>query len=313
MRSVPITMRLLRCFTIASIGAVTLAGCAPSATAPMSAPSAGFGHVHGLGVDPASGDLFVATHRGVWRVDAGYLDRPSSTAAPEQVPGRSQDTMGFTIAGPDLMFASGHPDPANNPDQSPPNLGLVESRDGASSWKTVSLAGETDFHDLVTTPLKGDGSPLRIYGYDASHQTIMISDDSGTTWQDRSAIALRKLAVNASDPDVVYATTASGLQVSRDAGRTFTIVPNAPKLLLIDAVNTNPGSFVGADVEGVIWSTDDSASTWQQRGTLDSPPEAMTYVADAEKPWILASDNRGIVASFDFGKNWIILIPGGSR
>ncbi len=313
MRPAPKIMRLWRYFAIAAIGAITLAGCTPAATAPMSAPPADFGHVHGLGVDPASGDLFVATHRGVWRLDSGYLDRPSSAAAPEQVAGRTQDTMGFTIAGPGLMFASGHPDPENNPDQSPPNLGLVESRDGASSWKTVSLTGETDFHDLVTTPLKGDGSPLRIYGYDASRQTIMISDNSGTTWQDRSTIALRKLAVNTSDPDVVYATTQSGLQVSRDAGRTFTTVPNAPRLLLIDAVNTNPGSFVGADVNGVIWSTDDGASTWQRRGSLDGPPEAMTYVANAEKPWLLASDNRGIVASLDYGKNWIILVPSGSR
>jgi hypothetical protein len=306
-------MRLWRCFAIVSIGAITLAGCTPAATAPMSAQTTDFGHVHGLGVDPASGDLFVATHRGVWRLASGYLGRKSSSVAPEQVGGRSQDTMSFTIAGPGLMFASGHPDPANNPDQSPPNLGLIESRDGASSWKTVSLTGETDFHDLVTTPLKGGGSPLRVYGYDASRQTIMSSDNSGITWQDRSAIALRKLAVNTSDPGVVYATTPSGLQVSRDAGLTFTAVPKAPQLLLIDAVNTNPGSFVGADVNGVIWSTDDSASTWQRRGNLDSPPEAMTYVADAEKAWILASDNRGIVASLDYGKNWITLIPDGSR
>lgn len=313
MRSSTRILRPWHYVAIAVIGAITFAGCTPSATESPSGPLADFGHVHGLGVDPGSGDLFVATHRGVFRLASGYLDRKSSSLAPEQVAGRSQDTMSFTIAGPSLMFASGHPDPANNPDQSPANLGLIESRDGASTWKTLSLGGETDFHDLATAPLKGDSSLLRVYGYDAGRQTVMVSDDSGVTWQDRSVIELRKLAVNRFDADVVYATTPSGLQVSRDAGRTFTTVPNAPQLLLIDAVNTNSGSFVGTDVSGVIWATDDNASTWRQRGTLDGSPEAMAYVADAEKPWILASDSRGIVASFDYGKNWIILIPGGSR
>lgn len=312
MRSKPITVRSLRCFGIASIVAVTLAGCAPAATTPATPALVSLGHIHGLGVDPANGTLFVATHHGVWQLDSGYLDRGPSSVAPQQVAGLSQDTMGFTIAGPDLMFASGHPDPANNLDQSPPNLGLIESRDGASSWKTVSLAGETDFHDLVTAPLKGDGLQLRIYGYDAGGQRVLASDDSGVTWQDRAAIVLRKLAVNKFDSDVVYATTQSGLQVSRDAARTFAPVPGAPQLFLIDTVNTSAGSFVGVSVDDVIWTTGDGASTWQRHGKFSSPPEAMAYVPDAENPWILASDSRGVVATADYGETWIILIPSGS-
>lgn len=46
-------------------------------------------HVHGLGVSPADGMLCVASHHGVFRVD-GEGDA-------EQIAGRSQDFMGFTI------------------------------------------------------------------------------------------------------------------------------------------------------------------------------------------------------------------------
>lgn len=313
MRFVHSTVRALRCLTVVSIAAVALTGCAAQATAPAAESLADLGHVHGLGVDPATGDTFVATHRGVWRLDSAYLGDKSEATKPEQIAGLSQDTMGFTIAGPDLMFASGHPDPANNPDQSPPNLGLIESRDSAASWKTVSLGGETDFHDLVTAPLNGDGSQLRIYGYDAGRQTVRVSDDSGATWEDGASIALRKLAVNKSHPDTVYATTQSGLQVSQDGGGSFSIVSGSPTLFLIDARNETPGSFIGVDINNAIWSTDDGALTWQRHGTLTSPPEAMAYASAAGKQWILATDSRGIVASADLGETWTILIPGESR
>lgn len=309
MKSVQTAARSLRCLVLVSIGVLALSGCAAPATIPASAPMDSLGHVHGLGVDPAGGKTFVATHTGVWQLDSGYLNGKSSTTAPEQVAGRSQDTMGFTIAGPGLMFASGHPDPENNPDQSPPNLGLIKSLDGASSWKTVSLDGRTDFHDLVTVPFGADGAQLRIYGYDAARQTVMVSDDSGLQWRDGAALALRKLAVNKYDPNVVYATTQSGLQVSRDAGVSFTLVAGAPSLFLIDAITASSGSFVGVDIDDVIWTTNDGASTWQRHGMLNAPPEALTYVSGAGKPWILATDKRGIVTTSDYGATWTVLYP----
>ncbi len=46
------------------------AGCGGSgedAAAPLQPPDSGPVHVHGLGVDPADGALFIATHTGLWR------------------------------------------------------------------------------------------------------------------------------------------------------------------------------------------------------------------------------------------------------
>ncbi|MFJ3954758.1 hypothetical protein ACIPXV_32810 [Streptomyces libani] len=57
-------------------------------------------HIHGLGVDPADGQLYVATHGGVIAVaDDGSSQRVSDTA----------DYMGFTVAGPKTFLGSGHP------------------------------------------------------------------------------------------------------------------------------------------------------------------------------------------------------------
>ena len=75
-------------------------------------------HVHGLGINPADDALFIATHTGLFRV-AG----DSRNAA--RVADRYQDTMGFSVVGPNRFLGSGHPD-AREQGQ-PPLLGLIQS------------------------------------------------------------------------------------------------------------------------------------------------------------------------------------------
>jgi hypothetical protein len=105
-------------------------------------------HVHGLGVNPADGALFVATHTGLFR--AGPGERRA-----RRVAGRYQDTMGFTVTGPDRFLGSGHPD---GREDLPPFLGLIRSTDAGRTWEPVSLLGERDFHVL-------EAAGERIYGY----------------------------------------------------------------------------------------------------------------------------------------------------
>jgi hypothetical protein len=121
-------------------------------------------HVHGLGIDPADGALFIATHTGMYRVEEGER-------AAERVGDNYQDTMGFTIVGPDRLLGSGHPDER---DDLPPLLGLIESTDSGETWEPVSLLGEADFHVFRIA-----GS--RVYGYDASNDRLLVSADRGLT------------------------------------------------------------------------------------------------------------------------------------
>jgi hypothetical protein len=60
-------------------------------------------HVHGLGINPKDGALFVATHTGLFRAGEG---EPKAT----RVADRFQDTMGFTVVGPNRFLGSGHPE-----------------------------------------------------------------------------------------------------------------------------------------------------------------------------------------------------------
>ena len=61
-----------------------LAGCANAAETPSGSDhgdegSALLGHVHGLGVDPGDGALYVATHHGLYRMSAGGRLDPVGT------------------------------------------------------------------------------------------------------------------------------------------------------------------------------------------------------------------------------------------
>ena len=124
-------------------------------------------HVHGLGVDPGDGALFIATHTGLYRVEKG------ETKA-ERVGDKYQDTMGFTIAEPDLFLGSGHPDARDLQTGTLSLLGLIRSEDDGRTWTPVSLSGEADFHVLRYLG-------KRVYGYDATNDRLMVSGNAGKT------------------------------------------------------------------------------------------------------------------------------------
>lgn len=84
------------------LGATVAGACGADEEGPQ-ADSAHPIHVHGLGVNPRDGALFIAAHSGLFR-------SPSESSSAEPV-GPSQDTMGFTVVGPDRFLASGHPTP----------------------------------------------------------------------------------------------------------------------------------------------------------------------------------------------------------
>lgn len=270
--------------------------------------------MHGLGYDPTTGRTYAATHHGVWLLSTEELPdtygngTPDTSGGEETQPiaGRAQDTMGFLVTETGLLLGSGHPDPAEEPSLSPANLGLISSTDGAETWDTVSLRGETDFHDLAAAPLPS--GELRIYGYDAERGTIRVSDTSGTTWIDGAALQMRDLTTDPGNPARVFATTAAGLMVSDDAAQTFAPAIGAPALYLVDAATASTETdIVGVDTQGNVWHST-AEGPWISGGTTQGIVEALTVVG-GQSPWILVSDDRGVMASADYGQNWIALLP----
>ncbi|MFE9770466.1 hypothetical protein ACFYOV_02025 [Streptomyces sp. NPDC005931] len=143
----------------AAVLAAVLAACSPSydtssdTASPDASGSLAVSHVHGLGIDPADGRLYVATHEGVIAVaDNGTAERVGDTA----------DYMGFTVIGPKTFLGSGHPAEGSGGHG---NRGLIRSTDTGRTWKTLSLGGTTDFHSL-------EYANDTVYGYDSTRGVL---------------------------------------------------------------------------------------------------------------------------------------------
>ena len=243
-------------------------------------------HIHGLGINPANGALYIATHSGLFRSDPGK-------AGPVRVGVGSQDTMGFTVAGPNRFYGSGHPAPE---EPGFPNLGLIESRDGGESWRTISLAGEADFHALRY-------AHGRIYGYNGLSGELMISHNGGRSWNRYEVPAsVLDLAVDPRDPSRVLVSSEAGLlgfsertvkwrELSDDIG--LLAWPKSDSLYL-------------ADGEGTVSVSSDGGRSWQRRGQLPESPVA--FIGTSETRLYTALGSGSIAYSANGGREWQIQI-----
>jgi hypothetical protein len=239
-------------------------------------------HVHGLGVNPAGGELLIATHNGLWSV-------PPGASEAESVGDSRDDFMGFAVVGPDRLLSSGHP--GTGSDQ-PPLLGLLGSSDGGGSWRSISLSGQADLHVL-----RANGN--RVYGVDSSSGSFLVSNDGGNTWLERSAPApVIDLAIAPDNPERLVASTQSGLFRSSDGGRKWSRLaadrvglltwPEKERLLLVDA-------------GGEVLASADGGGKFRPSGAIGATPEAL---GSGEGRIFVAVGGGRVLASTDGGRNW---------
>ena len=124
----------------------------------------------------------------------------------------------------------------------------------------------------------------------------MVSNDAGTTWQTLSAPPMADVSMSPDDIDTLVATTEEGPQMSADGGKTFTPIPDAPRVILLDWAPD--GALVGVDPEGVIFRSTDGGTTWEERGDLGAQPEALDASSADE---IYAAAGGKILVSSDGG------------
>lgn len=232
------------------------------------------GHVHGAGVNPADGLLYLGTHTGLMVVGEEEV---------ELVGDATVDLMGFAVAGPDHFYASGHPGPN---DRLPNPVGLIETRDGGESWQPLSLGGRSDFHTLTTS----DGV---VHGFDG----VLRSTGDGRSWRDGATdVAPASLAASG---DGVLATTQHGVTRSTDGGRTFAHVEGAP--VLVHLSWPAPDAVWGVDLDGGVHLSTDGGSTWQPQGDVGALPQAFT-APDAST--VVAVMEESVVRSTDGGRTF---------
>jgi hypothetical protein len=243
----------------------------------------GHQHVHGLGVNPTDGDLYIATHNGLWRARTGQTKA-------KRVGDLQHDLMGFTVVGPDRFLASGHPALR---DDLPPQLGLQRSTNAGETWDTVSLLGAADLHVLRA-------AQSRVYGVDSGTGAFVTSADGGRTWQQRTPpAAVVDLAIAPRDSTRVVAATRAGLLSSNDTGRTWRPLrrgltgllawPKAAALYLVAA-------------DGVVWRSTDGGRDFDRVGFVGTEPEA--FAANGQRELYAAVHGGTVLVSTDGGAHW---------
>jgi len=254
----------------ASLGTVAIAlalsACSSSTELPPGAQdgSAVTGHVHNLAL--VGETVVMGTHYGLWGQEPGE--------APAQISAEPFDVMGLAKS-EDTWFASGHPGTGMD---APADLGLLASVDSGSTWQSVSLSGEVDFHRLTA-------SGEVILGQSAHDQKLLRSQDGGLTWEDLGAPPVFDISSNPVDADEVIATSEQGLLKSTDGGVSFQPLPGAPRLML---VSWSTDSISGVDTEGRVHRSSDAANTWQALGSVAAAPIAIA--AENDRIVILAED-----------------------
>jgi hypothetical protein len=242
-------------------------------------------HVHGLAVNPRDDALFVASHTGLYRIG-----RDESSAS--RVTDRYQDTMGFTIVGPDRFLGSGHPDLRDN---LPPRLGLVQSRDEGRSWRPISLLGQADFHILRA---RGE----QIVGYDAASGHVLTSRDGGEHWRrHRFEGPLVDLVIAPAPLRGLVATAPAQLLRSRDDGRSWGSVSETTGLLGWP----KPRRLYLLASDGRLWLSPDIGRRWRLLGEIGGRPAAFAAYADGR---LYAALHDGLIKrSTDGGRSWRLL------
>ena len=247
-------------------------------------------HVHGLGVNPADDALFIATHTGLFRVAKG--ERRG-----KRVADRYQDTMGFTVVGPNRFLGSGHPDLKEADEKGLPSLlGLIESTDSGESWQPISLLGEADFHVL-----RSAGG--RVYGYDATNDRLLVSADRGRGWRELDRPGpLIDLAVDPADGRRIVATSGAGsdegLFESRDGGDSWERIGGVVGLMAW------PGRLYLVDGDGEVFASSNAGHRLERRGEIGGTPAA--FVAEGPDELYVALHDGTIKYSIDGGATWTI-------
>lgn len=245
------------------------------------------GHIHGLGVDPADGALFVATHTGLFRV---------TDAKATRVANRYQDTMAFTVTGPGEFLASGHPDLRED---LPPHLGLIQSTDAGKTWQPLALQGDADFHILEPA-----GEVL--YAYDATSQRLLRTTDR-RDFEEVLTEPLVSVAATTSD-QAVFATTADAQVMTIDPATGRSRELDAPPTLFLDTTPDRGLPLVGIGPSGAVRiSTDRSGTRWREVGSIEGTPVAFTIT---DQGWYAATQD-GVLRSTDDGRTWELVLRDG--
>jgi len=194
--------------------------------------------------------------------------------------------MGLAVLGPDRFYASGHPEAGAD---APPHLGLIASADGAETWKTMSLAGQADFHSLAPTS-------SGVYGYNSVASMLMYSSD-GKEWTNVFRGVMHDIAADPDGAGHLLLTTENGVEDYRQ-GSEPTVLAKTEGIALIEWPDKR--TVIGLTADGNVLMSSDAGRKWSDAGSVEGDIEALGANTDG---WQVAT-TKGIFESTDQGKSW---------
>ncbi|MGH9331062.1 MAG: exo-alpha-sialidase [Vicinamibacterales bacterium] len=146
--------------------------------------------------------------------------------------------------------------------------------------------------------------PERLYasGHPAGGGNLgfIVSTDRGKTWEQVSPglsgpVDFHQMTVSPADPRVIYGAYGA-LQVSRDAGKTWSVAGPLPDRLIDLAASAGDARKLFAATEGGLMVTRDSGATWE--AIFASAPVSMVEVAPDGRVYAFVL-GRGLIGSAD--------------
>lgn len=147
---------------------------------------------------------------------------------------------------------------------------------------------------------------------------VLTSNDGGAEWSSladgvNGPVDFHAMSVSPADPEVIYGLF-GGIQVSRDAGKTWAVSGPAPADTIdLAAAPDDPATLYAGTMDGLMVSTDFGAS-WTRSGPEGVPVTAVESTASGEIYAFFAGgglfrrDGKGswIALSEDFGQRVIL-------
>jgi len=191
----------------------------------------------------------------------------------------------------------------------PDGGGLFESHDGGKTWSTVK-----DISDFGVRALGASASnPSRFVA--GTLRGVMLSDDCGKSWkrisdpQNSEMQGITSVAIDTTDPNIIYAGTAHLPWKTTDGGKTWESIHNGmiddSDVFSVYVDRMVPSNILASACSG-IYSSSDRGELWHK--LLGIPNTSRRTHVVREDPQnsnvIYAGTTTGLFKSTDNGKAW---------
>ncbi|MCP4158251.1 MAG: glycosyl hydrolase, partial [bacterium] len=240
---------------------------------PRDIPSGGgLGRINCIAFDPDDSDtMWIASPSGgLWKTtDAGS----NWSTRTDDLPNIGVSWILIDPEDSDIMYiATGDGDGGDTY-----SVGVLKSTDGGDSWDTTGLQGDITSYWLIRKMLFYPGNSHTIIA--ATDGGIFKTTDGGTSWTETQAGYFRDIEVNASSPNIWYASVSwNGIFKSTDGGDSWAkvgsglpvtgfqrieldISPSTPTTIYALYCDDDNNGFFG------IYRSTDSGSTWTRQAS----------------------------------------------